>query len=203
MPVTLLGTSFSTDITSIKLHDVAVMGYTRVSSTEIRVISGSRASAASGPAVVTTVSTGAGSGVSYTYNPIPSIGAATPSVGPRAGGTNVTITGSNLGNNDITTVLFGTAASTAVTWVSATKVLAVSPTSSVSTSVSVQLSSLLFGSSTTVAGLYTYAPGTILPQATCLSHATYSTIHHRSGTNTRTFVWWIHCNRHWFQFGQQ
>ena len=61
----------------------------------------------------------------FVYHAAPSINSATPSAGPRAGGTSVTITGSNL--EGATAVSFGGTSAAAFTVVNASEITAVSP----------------------------------------------------------------------------
>jgi hypothetical protein len=157
--VDILGSGFYGAVTMVRIHDVLASSMTLVSNSRIRAVTGARASAGNGTVTVTLSTSGTGSGGNYTYNPLPVLSAVAPSTGRRSGGTVVTITGSSLGQRDITSVLFGTLAAPASTWVSETRVLAATPTSSTSTLVFVGLTSTLFGSASPRA-LFTYNPGT-------------------------------------------
>jgi hypothetical protein len=89
---------------------------------------------ADGPAVVCVTSTGgtAPAAEEFTFEPAPTISATgiTPTQGPVAGGTTVTITGTGFGVGDpATTVTFGGADATDVTVVSSTEITAVTPPS--------------------------------------------------------------------------
>ena len=81
--------------------------------------------------IVTTVGgAGTGSGL-YTYVAAPTVTAVSPSSGPTAGGTTVTITGTNLSN--ASAVLFGTSNAASYAVNSATQITASSPSGTSST----------------------------------------------------------------------
>jgi hypothetical protein len=165
--VTIVGTSFgNNDVVSISLHDRTPLSITWISSTEIHVLTRSRATAGSGPVSVVTASSGSGGGQTYTYNPLPVLSAAVPALVPQAGGTLVTIVGTDLGSNDVT-VSVGGAPVAGLTWLSATAVRVLTPARAAAGSVSVQLSSTLFGASA-AATLLSYAPGTRSLLLTCV-----------------------------------
>jgi YVTN family beta-propeller protein len=98
-----------------------------------------------------------GSADHYSYTALPVIGGITPSTGGTAGGTAVTITGSNLG--DATAVLFGTAPATHVTTSGAGQVIAVSPPGATGT-VDVIVATGQGSSTATAADRFTYTSGT-------------------------------------------
>ena len=70
----------------------------------------------------------------------------TPSTGPFAGGSTVTLLGARLGANDLSAVLFGTQAASAVTWISDSHIEVAAPAAAASGSVAVSLTSTLYGS---------------------------------------------------------
>jgi hypothetical protein len=76
------------------------------------------------PVTVTTAA-GTSAGVSFTYVPVPTLTAISPTSGPVTGGTTVTLTGT--GFTGATTVLFGILPATSFTVVSDTQITAVTP----------------------------------------------------------------------------
>ncbi|MFF7650558.1 IPT/TIG domain-containing protein, partial [Streptomyces sp. NPDC007983] len=81
---------------------------------------------AAGPVQITVTGPGGTSnGVTYFYVGLPTLGAVTPGQGPAAGGTAVTLTGTNL--LGATAVKFGTVAATSFTVVSDIQINAVAP----------------------------------------------------------------------------
>ena len=89
----------------------------------------------------------------FTYYALPTVTAPSNSAGPVAGGTPVTITGTNF--SGATTVLFGTVAATNVVLISSTQISAVSPTEGAG-SVDVRVSELGGTSATSSADLFHY-----------------------------------------------
>ena len=97
----------------------------------------------------------AGSGNSYTYNATaPTVTAVSPNAGPLAGGTSITLTGTNL--NGATAVAFGATAALDFTVVSATQITATAPagTSGVS---DIRVTTPYGTSATSSADQFTYA----------------------------------------------
>ncbi|MGD0696946.1 MAG: IPT/TIG domain-containing protein [Terriglobia bacterium] len=90
----------------------------------------------------------------YTYgNPAPTISSISPTSGPLAGGTVVTINGSNFLNG--ATVTFGGVAATAVTFVSSSQLTATTPASSNPATVDIKVTNP-DGQSATLSGAFTY-----------------------------------------------
>ncbi|MFD5066055.1 IPT/TIG domain-containing protein, partial [Streptomyces sp. NPDC058394] len=118
--VTLTGTNLG-DVTTVRFGTTAT-AFTIVSPTQI---TATAPPGSEGPVQITAISPGGTSGgVAYYYVVLPTLTAVSPGQGPTAGGTTVTITGTNLLN--ATTVRFGgTAAAFSV--VSATQITATSP----------------------------------------------------------------------------
>ncbi|MBL8114876.1 MAG: IPT/TIG domain-containing protein, partial [Acidobacteria bacterium] len=98
---------------------------------------------------------------------VPSVNGLTPTVGPAAGGTIVTITGSNLGGT--TSVLFGSATATGLTIIDANTITVVTPPSAVAGLVNVTLNAagptsatltnaFLYVATTAGLGFYTLNP---------------------------------------------
>ncbi|MFB7289074.1 IPT/TIG domain-containing protein [Actinacidiphila glaucinigra] len=118
----VLGGSGFTGATAVKFGTTAAVGYTVNSATQITAV----APAGTG-SVAITVSTPGGTSnpVTYTYTAQPVLVSVSPSQGPAAGGTTVTLTGS--GFTGATAVRFGTTAATSYTVNSATQITALAP----------------------------------------------------------------------------
>ncbi|MGA5699741.1 beta strand repeat-containing protein [Peterkaempfera bronchialis] len=123
--VTLTGSGF-TGATAVHFG-AANAAFTVVSGTQVTAF----APAGTAGTVNVTITTpgGTSAGVAYTYVPAPALGSVAPNQGPLAGGTTVSLTGSNL--TGATAVLFGANAATSFTVVSATQITAVVPTGTV------------------------------------------------------------------------
>ena len=125
--VTLTGTGFVTGATKVTFGGTTIRPVTFVSTTQIKVHSPSH-----GAGTVTVKATTAGgtsaSGEHFTYEAVPTITKVTPSAGPTAGGTTVTLTGTGFVSG-ATTVTFGgtTIPAHTVTFVSATEIKVTSP----------------------------------------------------------------------------
>ncbi|MEU1618394.1 IPT/TIG domain-containing protein [Streptomyces sp. NPDC005722] len=118
----VLGGSGFTGVTAVRFGSTAAVGYTVNSATQITAV----APAGTG-AVAVTVSTPGGTSnpVTYTYTAQPVLVSVSPSQGPTAGGTTVTLTGS--GFSGASAVRFGSTAATSYTVNSATQITAVAP----------------------------------------------------------------------------
>jgi hypothetical protein len=121
-------------ITGTNLTGATAVDFGTVASTHIVVNSATQITAtspaeAAGTVGVTATTPGGTSAQSaadqFTYASAPTVTAISPTFGPIAGGTSVTITGTNF--TGATSVLFGTTAATNVTVVSSTQVTATSP----------------------------------------------------------------------------
>jgi hypothetical protein len=120
--VTITGTNL-TLATTVKFGAASATGFTVLSDTQIVAV----APPSTGTVQVTVVTPGGTSnGLAYTYVAAPTVTGLSPSQGPTAGGTSVTITGTNL--SLVTAVKFG-AVSAAFTLVSGTQITAVAPSS--------------------------------------------------------------------------
>jgi hypothetical protein len=119
--VTLTGANL-TGATAVTFGATAAASFTVNSSTQFTAV----APAGAGTVQVTaTTPSGTSNGVSYTYIPAPALTSVGPSSGPAAGGTTVTLTGTNLtGANAVT---FGANAATSFTVNSSTQITAVAP----------------------------------------------------------------------------
>ncbi len=124
--VTINGSGF-TGATKVVFGTVAATSFTVVSSTKITAVSPAQAAATHNIYVTTPGGTNpavAADDFTY-YVPVPAITSISPTSGPVAGGTTVTINGS--GFTGATVVVFGTVGATSFTVVSDTKITAVSP----------------------------------------------------------------------------
>ncbi|MET9876718.1 IPT/TIG domain-containing protein [Actinacidiphila glaucinigra] len=119
--VVLNGSGF-TGATAVKFGTTAAVGYVVNSASQITAV----APAGTGTVAIT-VSTpgGTSNSVTYTYTAQPVLVSVSPSQGPAAGGTAVTLTGS--GFTGATSVKFGATAATSYTVNSATQITAVAP----------------------------------------------------------------------------
>ncbi|MGE5700815.1 MAG: IPT/TIG domain-containing protein [Arthrospira platensis] len=156
--VTLTGTGFS-DATTVSFGGQPAASFTTVSDTKIVAVA---PSGATGGATVT-VSTPAGTstatgGSVFTYKHTAAITGMSPTAGPPAGGTNVTITGGDF--TGATKVLFGTT-SVPFSLISDTKITAVAP-AGIGT-VRVQIQTAHNGSTAAVTSdQFTYAAGPVV-----------------------------------------
>ncbi len=122
--VTITGKHLN-EATAVKFGSTAASSVTADSETSVTAV----APAGTGTVNVT-VSTpggtsGTGSADQFSYVPAPTVASVSPGAGPTAGGTSVTITGTNL--SEATAVKFGSTAAVSVTADSATSITAVSP----------------------------------------------------------------------------
>lgn len=117
--------------------------------------------------VIATLSVGLGSDVQGARAVgLPSVTSVTPSSGPLAGGTTVTITGANYTAPLITAVKFGSTNAASFTVNSETSITAVSPVQSAGT-VDVTVSTPATTSETSPADRFTYAPATVSAVEPC------------------------------------
>jgi RHS repeat-associated protein len=124
--VTITGTNFVSGAT-VKFGTASATGVTFVSSTSLTATTPAGSGAVN--VVVTNPDTQTGTKTSgYTYNPAPTVTSVSPNNGTAAGGTSVTITGTNFVSG--ATVKFGTASATGVTFVSSTSLTATTPAGS-------------------------------------------------------------------------
>ena len=125
--VTITGTNFATGAT-VTFGSTAATNVVVVNSTTITATT----PAGSSGAVTVTVTVGGQSGSlagGYTYIGTPTVTSVSPNNGPTAGGTSVTITGTNFATG--ATVKFGSNAATSVVVVSSTTITATTPAGSV------------------------------------------------------------------------
>ncbi len=126
-PVTITGTNFVSGAT-VSFGATAATNVVVVSATQI---TATTPAGSAGAVTVTVTNPGAQSGSlasGFTYVVIPTVSSVSPNNGPVAGGTAVTITGTNFASG--ATVKFGTVAATNVVVVSSTSITATSPAGS-------------------------------------------------------------------------
>jgi len=175
--VTLTGANFASPAT-VKFGSAAATNVTVVSSTSITAIT---PAGAAGPVNITVTSNNQSGTLNngFTYAVAPTVSSVSPNVGPLAGGTAVTITGTNFSSP--AAVTFGSSAATNVVVVSSTSITANAPAGSAG-SVSVTVTSN--GQSGTLNNAFTYAPALTVtntsPNVGPLSGGTVVTI---TGTN--------------------
>ncbi|WP_328296185.1 IPT/TIG domain-containing protein [Kineococcus sp. NBC_00420] len=168
--VTLTGTNF-TGTTGVKFGTQDATSFSVISDTSIQ----ANAPPGSGTVdvVVTTATGGASatsSGDQFTYTGVPTVTKLSSQAGPLAGGTSITLTGTNL--TGATAVKFGTVAATNVKVVSDTSITATIPASGTSTTstVNVTVTTPTGGTSpNAVANAYVYAAA---PTITSISPTT-------------------------------
>jgi alpha-tubulin suppressor-like RCC1 family protein len=150
--VTITGTNF-TGATAVKFGSANAASFTVNSQSSITAVSPSGTGA-----VEITVTTPIGTNVTTpaaTFDYAPTVSAVEPTGGPLAGGTSVTLTGTNF--TGATAVHFGTAAATSFTVNSATSITAVSPAAGIG-SVHVTVTTPGGTSPTTKADEFSYGP---------------------------------------------
>ncbi len=156
--VTITGSGFVSGA-SVEFGTAAGTGVTFDSSTQLTVTAPAHAA---GPVHVTVTTAGGTSASSskdlYTYAAAPTVTAISPTTGPTAGQTTVTITGSGFFSG--ATVKFGTIASSSVTISSQTQIKAVAPAAAAGT-VNVTVTTPVGTSATTVKDLYAYGSPTV------------------------------------------
>ena len=152
--VTITGTNFVTGAT-VKFGSLAATAVTFNSVTSITATSPAESA---GTVNVTVTTPGGTSAIStadqFTYQvPVPTVTAISPTSGSTAGGTKVTITGTNFVTG--ATVKFGSLTATAVTFNSVTSITATSPAESAGT-VNVTVTTPVSTSATSTADQFTY-----------------------------------------------
>ena len=127
-PVTITGTDL-TGATAVMFGTVAATGLSNNTSSSLTAVAPAQVA---GPVDVTVTTPGGTSALNapadqFTYStpPVPTVTAVSPSSGPTSGGTQVTITGTNL--SGATAVKFGTVAATGLSNNTSSSITAVSP----------------------------------------------------------------------------
>ncbi len=147
--VTITGTNL-TGATSVTIGGASATSVSVVNSTTITATTPSGTPGARDVAVTTVGGTGTGTGL-FTYIAAPTVTGITPSSGPTAGGTNVTITGTNL--TGATGVTIGGASATSVSVVNSTTITATTPSG---TAGARDVAVTTVGGTGTGTGLFTY-----------------------------------------------
>jgi len=175
--VTISGTNFASGAT-VSFGSVAATNVTVVNSTTI---TATTPAGTAGAVTVTVTNSGGPSGSlasGFTYVAAPSVSSVSPNSGPVAGGTPVTITGTNFANG--ATVTFGSTGATNVTVVNSTTITATTPAASVG---AVTVTVTVGGQSGGLTSGFTYVGQ---PTVTAVSPSTGSTSGGSSVTITGT-----------------
>jgi hypothetical protein len=182
--VTITGTGFLSGAT-VSFGGIAATGVTEASSTSISASAPAHAVGAVGVAVTNTDNQSGLLANAYTYsspNPVPTVTTISPTSGPTAGGTAVTITGTGFLSG--ATVSFGGTAATGVTVTSSTSINASSPAHAAgAVNVSVTNSD---GQSGSLPTGYTYTSSNPTPIVTAVSPTSGTTAGGTSVTITGT-----------------
>jgi hypothetical protein len=157
--VTITGTGFVSGAT-VKFGSTAATGVTFVSSTQLTAVSPAESAGTVDVTVTTPGGTSAASSADkYSYDVVPSVTALSPTAGPTAGGTVVTITGTGFVPG--ASVKFGSTAGTSVTVVSGTKLTVKAPAVSSAQTVNVTVTTPGGTSPTAIANLYAFGGPTV------------------------------------------
>ena len=150
--VTINGSGFVPGAT-VKFGTTAATSVTFVSATRVTAVAPAHAAATVHITVTTPGGTSAGTNADLYAFGAPRVTSISPTSGPPAGGTTVTINGSRFVHG--ATVKFGTTAATSVTFVSATQLTAVAPAHAAAT-VHITVTTSGGTSAATIADSYTY-----------------------------------------------
>jgi hypothetical protein len=155
--VTIVGTGF-TEAMAVKFGSVAATSFTVVSDTRITAVSPAQAASTQDVFVTTQWGTSATGADQFFYLNVPKVTAISPTSGRLAGGTTVTITGTDFAKGDgpPNKVVFGSVAATSFTVVSDTEITAVSPAQGAAT-VAVQVTTPGGTSPQVAADQFTYS----------------------------------------------
>ena len=177
--VVITGTNLS-GATAVTFGATAAPGFTVNSATQITATAPAGSPGTVDVRVTTTGGTSAtGAADQFTYVPAPTVTSISPTSGPQAGGTTVTLTGTNLGG--ATAVTFGATAATGFTVNSATQITATAPAGT--GTVDVRITTVGGTSATSAADQFTYVPA---PTVTSVSPASGSSIGGTTVTLTGT-----------------
>ncbi len=153
--VLITGSDF-TGATSVKFGTADALSFTVNSDTSITAVSPAHAAGTVDISVTTPAGTSAAvAGDQFTYVNAPTVTSVVPNIGPAAGGTTVTITGTNFVN--VSAVNFGANPATSFTVDSPTQITAVSPAGVDDTTVNVTVTNVSGTSATGVANQFTYS----------------------------------------------
>ena len=186
--LTITGTGFPATVDSVRAGTGRLGSLVRVSATQLT--GTAPASSATGAVDVTVYTASAGNGTCagcFTFNPGPTVTSVSPASGPQAGGTAVTMTGTNFPAT-VDSVLVGTGRLGSLVRVSATQLTGTTPASSTAGAVGVVVYSTSAGNGTCT-GCFTYYPAptvtSVSPTGGPQAGGTALTI---SGTNFPTTV---------------
>jgi hypothetical protein len=175
--VTITGTNF-TGATGVTFGGAAATSFVVVSDTTIVATTPARTPGAASVVVTTSGGSNAASTL-FTFVAPPTVNSISPTSGPLAGGTSVTITGTNF--TGATSVIIGGAAATSVVVVSNTTIIATTPAGTPGTASVVVTTS---GGSNSANTLFTYvAPPTVSGISPSFGLTTGGTIVTITGTN--------------------
>ena len=163
--VTITGTNFASGAT-VTFGSTAATNVVVVSGTQITATTPAGSAGAATVTVTVTGQSGSLAGA-FTYNAPPTVSSVTPNSGPTAGGTAVTITGTNFASG--ATVTFGSTAATNVVVVNATSITATTPAGSAG---AVTVTVTVSGQSGGLANAFTYV---VPPTVTSVSPNSGST----------------------------
>ena len=160
--ITITGTNL-TGTTSVTVGGVAATSFTVVSSTSVTVVTPSGSAGVKNVVLITPGGTATKYG-SFTYVGVPTIVTINPNTGILAGGTTITITGTNLLNTSSVTV--GGVAATSFTVVSSTSVTVVTPSGSAGVKNVVLITP---GGTATATSSFTYTNIALFPTITSIA----------------------------------
>ena len=164
--ITLTGTNFASGAT-VLVNGVAATGVTFVSATQVRATTPAGSAGARTVQITNPSGQSASLAGAFTYVGGPGLTSVSPTSGPTAGGTTITITGTGFVSG--ATVRVNSVAATGVTFLSATQLRAVTPAGTAGAR-SVQVTNP-DGQSGTLAGAFTYTTSTPTPTLTAVSPA--------------------------------
>jgi len=152
--VTISGSGF-TGVTGVDFGSQPALSYTTLNASTIEAVSPPGTGTVDVTVIAPTGTSAISAADQFTYVGAPVVSSLTPSSGPAAGGTSVTIDGSNL--VDVLAVFFGNNQSTDVQSISSTELIAVTPPGS--GTVSVEVVTADGASTTSSASQFTYTAG--------------------------------------------
>jgi hypothetical protein len=167
--ITITGANFATGAT-VRIGGVAATGVTRVSSTQLRATSPAGTAGARSVLVTNSNGQSATAAAQFTYTAPsggPTITSVSPSSGPTAGGTTITITGAGYVVGTGGEIRVGGVLATGVTYVSSTQLRAVTPPGTAGAqAVSVRNPN---GATVSFAGGFTYTAPALTPTLTSVT----------------------------------
>jgi hypothetical protein len=170
--VTITGTNF-TGATSVNIPTSNISAFQVVNDTTITATTNARSAGTVDVNVTTPAGTGTGAGL-FTYVNLPTVSAVSPTSGPTAGGTNLTLTGTNF--TAASDVKFNGVSATGVTVVSPTQITLVTPASQGGIYVSQNASVVVYtpGGSNSSNSLFSYVAPAL--STTGVANSVYKTL---------------------------